>query len=441
MYINHIRYINIKLCVFIHIALFTVNHFCYSNNRFNPENVLQGPEKKTNFWAPNVKSVKVYKTGFELNQPVIELNTDETITIEFDDLSESAEQLEYTVLHCDFSWQPTNLAFMEYADGFEFNPLYDYQYSSGTLIPYRHYTLTLPSKEFRFKVSGNYVVQVMKQGNRNDIVLQLQIRVYEPLVNIDALMRQPVAPNFQRTYQQMELTLNTSPLGKVDFNTDIVAIVNQNNQPYDELVLKSPQFVDGSKLTYHTSTTPIFEGGNEFRQLNLKSFHYQTAEVENIQQIDGSYQVILNPAKSVKSYRYTENRDINGKYIIKCDDVAESSTQADYAWVYFTLDYDIQPDGDIYLFGELTGWGINPNFKMDFNSQKGLYEKRLLLKQGFYNYKYVFMSNKGLTPDFNRIESNFYDTENAYNIFVFYKSQGSRYWRLVGFQGINSRYR
>ncbi|HRS43817.1 MAG TPA: DUF5103 domain-containing protein, partial [Tenuifilum sp.] len=140
-------------------------------------------------------------------------------------------------------------------------------------------------------------------------------------------------------------------------------------------------------------------------------------------------------------YRYSESADINGKFIVKCDDVTESQEEADYTWVYFTLSNDVQFDGDIYIFGELSGWELNPNFKLKYNPECNCYETRLLLKQGFYNYKYVFVSQGLATPDFNRIEANFFETENAYNILVYYKSQGVRYWRLVGLNGVNSRYK
>ncbi len=439
MYIKFTRYIDINISIFILYILSPL--LCYSNNREVAENVFGKPEKLSNQWKTNIKSVKAYKTGFELTQPIIELNTDETITLEFDDLSDETEQYEYTVIHCDYSWNPTNMVFMEYADGFDFNPIHDYRYSSGTLVQYRHYTLTIPNSNLKLKLSGNYIVQVVRQSNRSEIVLQQQFRVYEPLVKVDALIRQPIEPSIQSTHQQMELTVNTALLGKVDPNNDVVVLLNQNNQPYNQLTFKTPHFSDGHMLIYHTPTSPIFEGGNEFRQLNLKSFHYQVAEIQGIQQYDGVYHTILTPDKRVKTYRYSESADINGKFIVKCDDVTESQEEADYTWVYFTFSNDVQFDGDIYIFGELSGWELNPNFKLKYNPECNCYETRLLLKQGFYNYKYVFVSQGLATPDFNRIEANFFETENAYNILVYYKSQGARYWRLVGLNGVNSRYK
>ena len=47
------------------------------------------------------------------------------------------------------------------------------------------------------------------------------------------------------------------------------------------------------------------------------------------------------------------------------------------------------PGRDIYLFGEFTNYETNENSKMEFNMEKGAYEKTLLLKQGHYDYSYV----------------------------------------------------
>ncbi len=436
MYIKITIYINISILI---LSFCSPAKKCYSNNSWWVANVCHTPKKISNVSENFIKSAKCYKSGFELSQPIIELNTDETLMVEFDDLSESPEQYEYTIIHCDYGWQPSGIPFMEYAEGFEYTPIYDYKYSSGTLVQYRHYSITLPNNDVRLKLSGNYVLQVVKQSDRARVVLQQKFHIFEPKVKIDALVRQPVAPSLQKTHQQLELSINTAQLGQVDPTTDITVIILQNNQPYNQQIFKKPNYIEKNTLVYHTSTSPVFEGGNEFRQLNLKSFYYQTPGVQAFRKYDGTYHTLLTPDSKVKSYRYTENQDINGKFIVKCDDVTDSPTQADYTWVYFTLSTDIQFDGEIYLFGELTGWELNPSFKLNYTHQSACYETKLLLKQGFYNYKYVFVAQNQSYSDFNRIESSFFETENSYTILVYYKSQGIRYWRLVGVNVVNSR--
>jgi len=437
MYIKHFRYLHISISILLIIAQI----YCYGNNNLNREIVFEKDKSLTNIASDNIKSVKIYKTGFELNQPIIELGSEEKITLEFDDISAESEQYEYTVIHCNYNWEPTGLSFMEFAEGFEFNPIYDYSYSSGTLIQYRHFSLELPNSEIKFKISGNYIIKIVKQGNHEGVVLQQRFKIHEPLVKINMSIRQPVSPNIQKTHQQLELNINTSAIGRIDPNNDIKVLVQQNNQSYNQLLFDTPLWVDGNTLIYSNATTPTIEGGNEYRQINLKSFHYQSSKIIRMLKYDGVYQTILASDYIVKSYRYIETQDINGKYLIKCDDVTNSKVEADYSWVYFTLSTEQMFDGDIYLFGELTGWEINPKYKLNFNPQNQSYEAKLLLKQGYYNYKYVFVSRDPENHDFNRIESSFFDTENSYTTYVYYKSPGVRYWRLVGVKGVSSRFK
>ncbi len=413
---------------------------CYCKNNLIESIVLKKSQKLSTLCASHIKSLKAYPTGWELNNPTVRFNSDETITIEFDDIQDTPGQYEYTIIHCDYEWEPTNLYFMEYAEGFEYNPITNYTYSSGTQSSYTHYKLTLPNDETKFKLTGNYIVKIVDQTNRYTVVVQQQIRIYEPLVRIDALIRKPVSPNIQNTHQQMELTLNTALLGSIDPTCHIRVKVMLNNQPFNAQWLQ-PQFINGNQLVYHTSTQPIFEGGNEYRQLNLKSFHYQTPSVNRIEQYGGEFHVTLTHDTPIKTYRYSEAQDLNGRYLIKCDDVNDSQTEAEYAWVYFTLAGDRYYDGDVYVFGELSNWELLPNFKMKYNEQTGVYELKTLLKQGFYNYRYVFVANSNDTKEFNRIESTFYETENTYFIYVYFKPDGARHWQLLGFQGINSRVR
>jgi hypothetical protein len=64
---------------------------------------------------------------------------------------------------------------------------------------------------------------------------------------------------------------------------------------------------------------------------------------------------------------------------------------------------------------------MTPEFKMDYN-QKRIYEKAILIKQGFTNYEYTIADAKGKIDNENAIDGNFYQTENEYTILVYYKA-------------------
>ena len=105
---------------------------------------------------------------------------------------------------------------------------------------------------------------------------------------------------------------------------------------------------------------------------------------------------------------------------------------AEYTRVHFTLDYkEPVKDGNIYLFGELTNWKFSKEAQMKFDETSTSYETELFLKQGYYNYEYVFVKDGTNFGDESWLEGNHYETENAYWILVYHRPVGGRYDKLV----------
>ena len=96
---------------------------------------------------------------------------------------------------------------------------------------------------------------------------------------------------------------------------------------------------------------------------------------------------------------------------------------------------------DVYLFGELTNYGADANAKMEFNKEKGAYERILFLKQGYYNYAYMTKPFNGQGyPDFSQTEGDYWGTENAYTVLVYYRPFGARADELIGYTTLNSTF-
>ena len=64
-----------------------------------------------------------------------------------------------------------------------------------------------------------------------------------------------------------------------------------------------------------------------------------------------------------------------------------------------------------------------------------MYHTRILQKQGYYNYQYLWLKDNG-TVSFLPLEGNFYQTENRYQAFAYFKGTGERTWRLVSYRDI-----
>ena len=131
---------------------------------------------------------------------------------------------------------------------------------------------------------------------------------------------------------------------------------------------------------------------------------------------------------------------MNGSYVIESQDRIENAdTQCDYMFVHFYLQMPVQlVGGSVNVFGALTGWNANKTNEMKWNYQTSGYELTLLLKQGYYNYQYVYVPEGAKKADSVNLEGSFYLTENDYQIFAYFKDVSSRYDRLVGFLTINS---
>jgi hypothetical protein len=78
---------------------------------------------------------------------------------------------------------------------------------------------------------------------------------------------------------------------------------------------------------------------------------------------------------------------------------------------------------------------------MTYNAERGVYEKSLLLKQGYYSYNYVtkdIKSRGGATVQTENIGGNSIETENDYTILIYYRPLAGRHDELVGYTTINS---
>ena len=68
--------------------------------------------------SDSIKSVQLYKTGFQQTLPILNLNkSNETIELHFDYLSPNLKNFMYKVVHCDAKWNISDINFYDYADG------------------------------------------------------------------------------------------------------------------------------------------------------------------------------------------------------------------------------------------------------------------------------------------------------------------------------------
>ena len=75
---------------------------------------------------------------------------------------------------------------------------------------------------------------------------------------------------------------------------------------------------------------------------------------------------------------------------------------------------------------------------MIYNEDDQCYEASVFVKQGYYNYEYVFVEDGFLSANETEIEGNHSETENNYMICVYNRPINSRYDELIGIKRLNS---
>ncbi|MBI9065910.1 MAG: DUF5103 domain-containing protein [Salinivirgaceae bacterium] len=421
------------MMILLSCFIFQFNQYLYS------QGVDVNSKYETSISTTHIKTLRAYVQGNELSYPAIELNSKQKIQIEFDDLSLDSKDYYYQIIHCNNDWTSSELFSDEFMDGFNENSVNNYEFSINTTVPYIHYNVVLPNNDVEFLVSGNYVFRVIEGENRDSTILTARFSIYEPIVNIQTEIIRPLGSEFQNTGQEIRLKINHAELSISHPFNDVKVYISQNNRPDRVLKDIKPVFVQNDELVYNFSGENTFLSGNEFRIIDFNNQHKLGLNINDVQFYDSIYhvQVRLDERRSSKRYLFFE--DMNGKYIINVEDGYDPQIFGDYANVYFSVPME-EPffDGAVYIYGALNNWKCNYDSRMEYNFDKKMYEGKLLLKQGYYNYTYAFVNNYDFTIDESVLEGSHYQTENDYVIYVYHRDFAQKFDRLVGYKVVNS---
>ena len=135
---------------------------------------------------------------------------------------------------------------------------------------------------------------------------------------------------------------------------------------------------------------------------------------------------------------YIYDQDQNGRVYIRNGDNVDNDTESDYFITHFTLQMPELEGGTVYLNGDLTYNSFSETYEMEYDYERGSYLLALPLKQGSYNYQYVFVGDDNGLADGSETEGNFYQTENEYSVYVYHRPFGERYDHLVGYNMVRN---
>jgi len=389
-------------------------------------------------YKSTIKTVVFEQEDVRLSEPVLELGGNQKLVLSFDDLEGDFKNYYYTLIHCDANWNPSGLLENEYLQGFTDDRISEYRTSFNTIQKYTHYSLVIPGREVRPTISGNYLVKIFVEGEPDKPVLTARMLVVQPRVAIEATVRRATIVSEMNSKQEIDFSILYNGLQIANPFEDIKVVLMQNGRWDNALTGLKPLFLKNNKLEYHYEEGNTFTGGNEFRTFDLRTLRTQTQFVKEIISSPQGYTVVVTPDLSRSFGRYVVENDINGKFLIRNQDGRDSEIESEYVNVKFTLKHELLVNGNFYVFGALTGWRMSNENKMTFNEDEQVYQALLYLKQGYYDYEYVFLEDGKKIADETVVEGSHYETTNFYDVLVYYRALGGRYDQLVGIKRLNA---
>jgi len=371
--------------------------------------------------------------------PVIELNGTQSIEIKFDYMALNLHYFYYSIKHCNSDWTPSDISESEYLDGFNNQPIEERKTSFNTYSNYSNFRLELPNDRLKLRLSGNYEVRIYDNGNSEQTIATARFSVYERLINVGASISTITDIDYNQTHQQLDLQLDTRNYTIRTPQMEMKVLINQNSRTDNEVRLNTPTFTQGTNLMFSHNRDLIFEAGNEFRRFEMVSYRYNGLNVEQIKHINPYFHVFLYRDKLKPASTYIYDQDQDGRFFIRNSEAQDFDNESDYFVTHFSLAANAPVgNGRLYLLGEFNRFSIDPAWEMTYDIGLRCYTKEMPMKQGAYNYQYIFVPNgrtKG-TPALT--DGNFYETENEYTIRVYHRALGSRYDRLVGYNFVKS---
>lgn len=390
-------------------------------------------------YEQNIKTVQLYPTlsGLvEVTQPpILPLLQRDQLILSFDHLYAESEDFRVKLIHCNANWQPSNFSSIEILNNYNEFRIDDYQPSFNTRVPYVHYKFVIPE----VKIAGNYLLVVYRGGNENDLILSNRFMIVQNIALIKPAITLSSGVLERVINQQIDFTIDYTNLEVRDPMNEIKVVVRQNNRWDNAIKELKPTFVKDfiKQLNYEFfDLSNNFKGGNEFRFFDLRSINFPGQNVNKIEKNDQQITANLMVDRPRQNEAYTYIQDLNGSYVIEKIDAVDPDIEADYVMVNFFLKSKKYQNTKLYALGSLNQWKRIPENRLIYSDEAEGYLGRQFVKQGWYNFLYYFEGNTINNPYV--LEGSHSQTENMYEILVYFRKIGSRGDVLAGYSRFNT---
>ena len=378
----------------------------------------------------NVKSISFQKQNENKFSNIFVGTVNEKFSLSFDILSGLEHDLYYVIEHCDFNWEKSQLIKSEYIQGFDDVKIDNYSSSFNTYQIYTHYNISFPNSNTSFKKSGNYIIKILDEYG--DEIFRRKFILYENLVTVQTEIKRSRQIEFINEKQVVNFEINPINIQLNNPSKTVRVKVFKNNELNYSVDNIKPQYNMGRKLIYKYDKELSFWGGNEYLFFENKFVRNTSINIRGFD-LEDIYSNFLYEDFFRKNRKYTYNPDINGGFLFNVNNSSNAEFEADYVNIHFYLHKPQAFDSEnkIYVVGDFNNYQISDMYLMEYNSRYNLFELVLKLKQGFYNYKYIAV-NQEKKIIHGEISGNFDETENEYNVIVYYRNYGERFDRVVG---------
>ena len=368
-----------------------------------------------------VKSIKVKSNGHLKSNFIFDKN--DVINISFDILGKKKGDYYYTITHCDYKWNSSDISKFEYIDGYDDIRISNYFFSQNTYQSYTNFNFQIPNQRLKIKLDGNYIINVFDQNNNQIFQRKIVVKdnIYNGIINVTRskeIIDSPYSQNLQVVFNNLDNVIFNS-------TSDYKLFIVKNNNLKSSKIFSIPRLQTGLKLIYDNLK---FEGGSEYLYFDSKNILLTSNEIKRV-----DFKKIYNTTlyTDFEESVYSLQPDLNGTFILNAD-CFEKNICADYSNVIFSLKTNKNYENDIFIIGEFNNNVLSEKYKMK-KETKNYYTKDIVLKQGLYNYKYVVKTKNGFKD-----LSNFWQTENNYKAILYEKKITDRYYKIIGFGENNS---
>ena len=371
----------------------------------------------------NIKSIELFDLKSGTKKLIFDIN--DNIILSFDHLTSTAQNFYLEIEHNDYKWNKSKIRKNEFLNGYDNVRIKNYQNSYNTIQEYINYQFNLSNNQFKIKKSGNYNIAI--NDNYGNLIFNEKLIITRKSSTGIIEITRTDNLNYTESSHQLKVTI---PCESCQINSnqyEYVMVIYKNNDLTNPLVLYEPDYAIAGNFIYDNL---IFDAGLEYLNFDNSKILNSSSEIMEVNINNRNYETILYP--DVLENKYSLEDDLNGSFKTYSN-TNNPRNESEYSLVHFKLrskNLNINPlKNDVFIVGDFNRHQISDRFKLSFEDK--YLEKKILLKQGFYNYKYVINDSK------NDIK-NFWQTENNYTAILYEKDMLDGYFKIISVASKNS---